>query len=536
MSRYARAGMAAILALAASACGERPDGWDEAPRVTSATGLSGAVALIDESVHRVSLIGVKSDLALDIKHQPTGQGVAAVQPSPDGKKLYVLAKGVTPRLSPEDDRPALWVYDGTGAGTLLGRYELDEPLDGLTVDPMGQFVVVHPTGSSGAFLENPNELVIIDVTKPAGPTNPVLRTLRSFGGTPQRLTFTGQLGLPGGERRLLVVETDQEVSLLDLDNLDRPEVTVILNSADGTTNVRPSEVAVDDGDPARTDDTRVAIRTNQSGVFLLTLAPLPAGQQAYNDFDVVVNIIGLSGVPSDFAFVRTDAGRRLAVLEPQYSRASLIDADTTVVTTVDLPTSYGSMAVVTDVAGESGAESDVALLWGGQSSAIGVAFWSLGKSVGQPYRSIEVLGGVAASVKQVVDVPAPNGSLKLLIPNAMGYGGGQVYVLDLQNRTASPLFTYASDLALTVSDDGKRAWFLQPNTTRLARVDLETLHPVNLFLDRGASAVFDVAAQGGGRAAVALHPSGAYGATVFDATRPDNATATRHVGLLQGGF
>ncbi|HQP34422.1 MAG TPA: hypothetical protein PLI95_04575 [Polyangiaceae bacterium] len=535
MSRYARTGRAALLSVVlAAGCGERPEGWDQPVSVQHVAGLSGAVAMVDESIHRVSLVAIGKDLSLDTRHQPTGVGIASVKPSPDGQKLYVLARGVQPRLGPDDDRPALWVYDGTGKGDLLARYELDAPLDGLTVDPLGQFVVVHPSGSSGAFVENPNELVIIDVTQPASSTNPVLRTLRSFGGTPQRLTFTDPLMLPAGERRLLIVETDQEVSLLDLDNLDRPEVTVVLNSADGTTNVKPAEVAVDEGDADKANDTRVAIRTNQSGVFLLTLAELPPGKQAYNDFDVVVNIIGLSGVPSDIGFVRTDAGRRLAVLEPQHSRASLVDPETTVVTTVDLPTSYGSMAVVTDRAGGSGDESDVALLWGGDSSAIGVAFWSLGKSVGQPYRSIEVLTGVASSVARVVDVPAPNDVLKLLIPQA--FGGGQVYVLDMQHRTASPLFTYSSSVEMEVSDDGLRAWFYVPGTSSLARIDLETLHPVNLYLDRTTKAVFDVTTQGGGRAAVALHPTGAWGATVFDATQPDDATAARHVGILQGGF
>lgn len=534
----------ALACIVASGCGDRPTEWDTSPQVTHVVPLSGSFAMIDESVHQVTLVGASAGLGLTVHRQPTGASVAAARPSPSGDELYVLGQGVRPRLKAGDDAPALWVYDGTGSGTLLRKYGLDEPLNDLTVDPEGQFVVVHPSGNAGSFLENPNELVIIDVTKPAGADNPVMRTLRSFGGTPQRLTFTKKMSLPGGVRRLLVVETDSEIDLLDLDHLDRPEISVLLNSGDGKTNVKPAAVLVDDGDPKRNDDTRVAVRTNEAGVVLLTLGPVPESEVAKtpNDFKVVFNVIGLSTVPSDFGFVVTESGRRLAVLEPQAVKASLIDPDTTVVTSIDLPASYGSMAVVTDRTGISGTQSDVALLWGGSAGAIGVALWSLGKSVDEPYRSIEVLGGVAANVAQVVDVPAPNDALKVLVPSKLstgyGSGAGQFYVLNLQGRTASPLFTSAAKLSMTVSSDGKRAWFFQDGTTRLARVDLETLHPVNLYLDRAASFVFDIKSAGAGeeRAVIALHPIGNYGATVFDANQPNDATATRYVGLLQGGF
>jgi len=323
-----------------------------------------------------------------------------------------------------------------------------------------------------------------------------------------------------------------------------------LNSADGTTNVSPSAVLIDDGDLERTDDTRIAVRTNEAGIFLLTLAPLPDGKKGTvpNDFDIVVNIIGLNTTPSDFAFVRTDAGRRLAVLEPSQNRASLIDPDTTVVTPVPLPTGYGSMAVVTERTGTDSTGSDIALLWGGYSAAIGVAFWSLGKSVDEPYRSIEVLAGVSSTVGEVVDVPAPPdpslqtdlSMLKVLVPSYLstGYGGGTgaFYVLDLSHRTATPLFTSANRLSMTLSRDGQRAWFFQEGTTKLAKVDLKTLHPVNLYLDQAAKKVFDVRTQKGGNAVIALHEVGNYAVTVFDAASPDDANAARYVGLLQGGF
>ena len=130
---------------------------------------------------------------------------------------------------------------------------------------------------------NPNEIVIVDLEAEAeAVVTP--RTLRSFGGRPQRVSFTRTLSLPAGQRRLLVVETDQDVHLLDLDNVRatprRPEITMRLTSGATAAAVKPAAVVVDDGDPAKNDDARIGIRAeNDSSVFMFTLVPAPPGQQ-----------------------------------------------------------------------------------------------------------------------------------------------------------------------------------------------------------------------------------------------------------------
>ncbi len=60
------------------------------------------------------------------------------------------------------------------------------------------------------------------------------RTLMSFGGHPQRFTFTPPLQLPGvGAQSLLIVESDEDLSLLRLDS-DLPEITVPLTNGSDT--------------------------------------------------------------------------------------------------------------------------------------------------------------------------------------------------------------------------------------------------------------------------------------------------------------
>lgn len=526
-------------ALVAAGCGGRPESWDTAPSVRFGMGLAKSFMVIDESVNAADMMMVGPGFTLGQVRQRVGMSVANARSSPDGDRLFVLTRGQQPRRTASDERPALWVYDGTGSGQLLSTYELADALGGLEVDPEGQFVVVYASGDSDSFLENPNELIIVDTKKPPiADANPAPRTIRSFGGRPQRLTFTPSLQLPSGERRLLIVETEKDLAILDLDHLDRPEITVKLSESG---DVVPAGLVYTQGAADRLDDTRIAVRTTkENSVYVLTL-----GQQtdtaAPNDFSVQVNIVGFTTVPSDFAFVNTDAGLRLAVLQPNVRKGTLVDPDTGVETDVDMPTAYGRMAVVTRQVSDAPSEgSDVALLWGGSSSAAsGVAFWSLGKSVGQAYRSIETLSDVAGSVTDVVDVPAPNDQLKILVPSKMASTGGTFYVLNLAQRTASPLHTTAAQLSLTVSSDGERAWFYEEGGYDVAVVDLETLHPRPLILDRPIWRIFDVGTANtpdSGRAMVALHRGGTLGATILNALAPDEATATRYAGILQGAF
>ncbi len=175
------------------------------------------------------------------------------------------------------------------------------------------------------------------------------------------------------------------------------------------------------------------------------------------------------------------------------------------------------------------------MLWGGGTGGSGVALWALGSSVQAPYRSVEVLD-IAQSIESVLDVPAPNQNLKVL-QTATGNG---FYVLDLLARTAAPLNT-SSLSTLSIAPDGLRMWAFPQGLDNLTVIDfaqtnaLATLSPVQLPTDLGIDAVFDVARPGGGRSLIALHETGTFGATVFDAINPSVATSRRASALLLEG-
>jgi hypothetical protein len=240
-----------------------------------------------------------------------------------------------------------------------------------------------------------------------------------------------------------------------------------------------------------------------------------------NDFHPEPNLTDVGGVPGDIVFVRTDLGLRLAAIVPSTKKAVLVDPTSSVTTEVDLPDPYGKISLITNVV-SAGAGTDTALLYGGTSS--GVAFLSLGKAVGQTFRTVEVVS-LESSVGSVEDVPPPRPELKVL------EGGATFFVLNLASRTAAPLTTLGSP-TLHVSADGQRIWAFQKGTSQLAVVTLSDLHPVPLPLDRPISAVFDVARADGGRSLVALDARGAVGATVLDALAPDTIASHSYYGLL----
>ena len=535
-NRLARLAALAPLAALTAACGDRPEVYDAPIRNVSSHGLEDRVALLDDGAHRAVLLTPGAGQELDRASVPVGKSVVRAEVSADRKRLFVLSAGDVPRRRNDDERPSLTVIEG-GAHR---RFELESPHSGFAIDPEGRYVALFAAAAAGgggsqtAFVENPNEIVIVDLTASAEEAV-TPRTLRSFGGRPQRVTFTPALLLPEGPRRLLVVETDQDLTLLDLDNVRanprRPEVTVRLTSGASAAALRPAGIVVDDGDPQRNDDARIGVRMeNDTNVFVLTLgpadpsaAPAEAGTRP-NDFRPDVNLADVGGVAGDIAFVRTEPGLRLAAVVPTARSAVLVDPETSITTQVDLPAPYAKMSLITAVV-PGAAGTDTALLYG-SGAAQGVAFWSLGRAAGQPYRSVEVVS-LTSGIDQVVDVPPPRPQLKVL----RGNGANAFFVLNLETRTASPLTTLGA-AQLHLSADGERIWAFLRSSPQLAQVTLSDLHPIPLPLDRPIDAVYDVARADGGRSLVAIDARGAYGATVLDALAPDTAASRSYYGLL----
>jgi hypothetical protein len=516
-----------------SACGGRPDAWD-APVELPLTreGLSGSVALIDPALDRVLMLTATSAGRLRSTPLPIGKGVVTVASSPKKDKLFVLARGVQPRRNPGDELPSLSVIDGGLKPTLLARYELTDPLQGLAIDPQGRWAVVH---DAGGVVVNPNELIFVDLDAPD--STPKAKTIRSFGGRPERLTFTAELTVPkGAPRRFLIVETNQDVTLIDLSDLDRDEITIKLPKTPYGKEPRPLEVAYHNGQLDDDGDARIAIRLqNDPNVVLAQLAPPDPGVD--KPFQIVVNVADVGGIPSAIDFVQTDGGIRLAALVPGDKIATLVDpATTNDPETVELARPYSRMTRVTENVAIKPGENDIALLW--SDSTPGIAFWSLGKVSGTPFRSLDP-HEIGITISSVKSVPGEKSHLKILESTS----SSEFYVLDLDKRQSAPMLANAAGFTLSVAPDGGRAWALRPSSAQFASIRLSDLHPTSVEVERKVISVFDIARSDEGRALIALHVSDSssashagLGATVLDALDPDTARSRYFGGLMLGGL
>jgi hypothetical protein len=505
-------------ALCALACGGRSDHYDVGIEETDALGLRHAVVLGDEPLQRVVVAQTDGVEGLRTHALPVGQHRVSMVPDVSGERVLVLSAGIQPRRQLDDELPSLTLIDTRNEPRVEARYELSAPFGSLTQDPRGKWAVL--SGAGDNLVTNPNQLVLIDLTQPD--FQPYTKTIRSFGSAPERFLFTDELHVPGGARRFLIVQTNQDVTLVDLEDLDRPEITVGLPRTPNGTAGRPLDVVVHPGADGEPLSARLAIRlANDPNLVLVDFTPSDGGSEPFN---LTLNLVDVGSPPAALDFVATDGGVRLAALVPGKLEATLVEPSTTRVEHLTLPRAFDHLNKV----GRAGALADVALLWSQNQNA--VAVWSLGKTDDQAFRSIDLLN-LDAQVNQVFDVPGDTlGRRKLLqAPDS------RFFVLDLERRQSFPMLS-SGKLSLTVADDGLRAWAYQPGTARLARIDLRSLEPTSLTIERPISAVFDIASSGDdARTLLALHDVGARGITLLDALQPDTAQTRFYPGLLLGG-
>lgn len=519
--------------------GDRPEAWgDRAEFPLTSVGLSGSVAVLDPGLDRVMMLRSPTQGAMAASFLPLGENPVTTVTSADASTLFVLSRGVVPQRDADDQPPRLTVYDGGTAPRVLHTFPLSDALQGLAIDPLGQWAVVY---DAGGILVNPNELIFIDLSTPEQGALP--RTIRSRGSAPERLTFTDPLLVPGrGVTRFLVVETKQDVTLIDLGRVDATEsdlgeVTIPVPQASNGAAGRPAEVAFHGGgtpgDAESATDARLAIRlAADSNVMLVELTEAAAGSE--RDFAVTINVADVGAVPTSIAFVSTnaaaeDGGVRLAALVPARSEAVLVDPATTLTQSVKLPRGFSAMTRVTR---DLGGGRETALLY--SPSVSGVAFWSI-DNAGSSFFSVDDRD-LGIRVSAVRDVPGR--ALKVL----EGDGATEFYVLDLETRESFPILTELGTFQLQVSPEGHRVWALSVGTTLLGSLDLADLHPFPLVLERPVAAIHEIRRADGGFSALALHAAipatggAALGATVLDASSPSTRSTTYHGGLLLGGL
>ena len=239
--------MLILTILLMTACGDRAEVWDKPLKVMGPYKVDGHALWVDATRGLVFAMGPGSPPRFKAAEMRRNATFALV--SPTGKELLVLSAGKEARLKGQEAEDAGLSRIQVGADgkpKVAAFYAMTAGFSRLAVDPAGKHAVAfHSSGQTSGVFKNPNEVALIDLSAAASSKNPVERTLRSFGSAPLGVAFSPAMAAPapsGAKRTLAVVQAVNQLTLLDMTNPARAEITVPLAKLEGSAQVTPHEV------------------------------------------------------------------------------------------------------------------------------------------------------------------------------------------------------------------------------------------------------------------------------------------------------
>jgi hypothetical protein len=320
-----------LLLLVLSACweDERPIMWERPRQVLGPIPMKSQIAYVDSALDRVTLLDLVGDTPKLSTKQIGRRAVVAV-PSPDRHLLFVITRGEEAIVDGQIDQPPkFWVIDTVHPEVDTLAYEISSPFDRVAVAPDNSMVVAYFSAAGpdeAGFFRNPNELAVIHLTEPPSDTNPMLKTIRSFGSVPEGVTLSPPMIVPGAEdgapRTFAFVLSPNNLTLIDANHPEKREVSVRLDL--GGQAVIPREVVFAPNTSSayvRSDNARDVLQ-------VLIQGEVPETAE-HADFKPLLAELGAGGGPTDIA-VYDDPNHRRYVLAatPNTKEIVVIDADT----------------------------------------------------------------------------------------------------------------------------------------------------------------------------------------------------------------
>lgn len=515
-----------IAVLCALGCGGRDDDLEHRIEWLDAKlALEDRLLLIDKASPRAFLIDVgevplsDDPLIAKLPHDPR-----FAWKRNGHEEALVLCMGRRASTTQDAEPASLAVVESGGS---VRTYELGaNPFDSLSQSEDGRFALLFKKGSAERLLDNPNEIAVVDLEEPpSGETAVTLRTLRSFGDSPVAVSFSPPMRIVDETRRLAVVLSETNVTLIDLNHLDRVETTVQLSSEDGG-EIEPTQVLFNPDAP------EIYVRGSSSDdVFVFNLGERPdAGADeddlAHNDFRPFIDQLGVGGRPTDMALYSTDAGARLLVLASE-TQAAVVEASSSQVTSVALPQAADRSLVFSATSPRDREIAQRALLYRVGSSAI--MFLDLEDLEARGNRNLEVLS-LDNPIARIIPMLEEQ---RLLIL----HDGPSVSLLDLAGRTISPI-TSNTRLDNALFDAERDAFWVGPSgQPYVGLLHLSTGDTPEVLLDTNVAGLVPMFDAG---YVVVLHDSAVGHLTVLDANEPtrENARSVRGfviADLLEGG-
>jgi hypothetical protein len=406
-------------------------------------------------------------------------------------------------------------------------YRLDNPFTGLALSAAGRWGVAYFASTLPGT--NPNLLAITDLSQAPGENNPLIRSIRTLGARPSGVFFLEGLtiSIPGATtptlatKNFVLVSSDSYLTLLDLTDPTRPEISIRL-SIPGTTDA--IRIATADillaNDPAGLNSRLFLRSENSSDIYAISfIGRQPAGESD-NDYTVNLNQLSVdvdpAAYPADIDLFETDGRPFLLATNPRAKQVALLDPASTMI--VPLVTDYPV--------------SHILIFDQGQRALL----YETGQEIGYFLQFSAILEQKERNLKKI----AFGGALQTLIP----VPGQDIAAFTLVGQTESLYFLNLKngEMALVnLANSAANADFLLwpggdamlINPRQLAEIwlirDLNSYQSNRIILDQAATVMWFLPEPG----LIALEHSDQAGALTFlDMNEPRRATAMTIRGFL----
>jgi len=485
MKTLTRIVLVLILAALTGCPAERPPAFDRDRLLLGPIPLKDRLAWVDSALDRVVALDFTADRPA-VLTRDIGRSAVYAAPTPDRARVLVITRGEEAlERGQVDEPPQLWDIDLEG-GNPPRAYQVGSPFDRIAVSADGSLAVTYFSQGGPddhGFFRNPNELAFINLAQEPSPTNPVLKTVRSFGSTPTGIMLSPPMAVPGaadaGLRTFAFVLAQNVVTIVDATHPERIEASIRLDVDGG--NVMPREVVF-----APLSATAYLRSDGARDVLEVVLAnDPPVGGPLSNDFRPVLAELGAGSGPADIAIfddIAQPDRRWVLAATPGTREVVVIDADTAEFRKVDVPDPVDRIVLfpgdrpTVAVLAAIGRQIDRVHLLPLTRLSDELALLDVETiQVGQPVRDV---------------VPVPGSELAMLVHDDDRTVLG---LLDLTYGSVSPLQGVGrlDSYAFTASGE-----YLVGTTRQVARVgflELANLHPTDLRLDTAPTAIFALA-------------------------------------------
>jgi len=509
----------ALLAALVGCEDDRPVMWDRPREILGPIPLKTQVAYVDSALDRVTLLELAGDRP-QIIHHPIGRRALEAVPSPDRHRLFVITRGEEAIHEGEiDQAPLFWVLDTDNPKVAPVAYAIGSPFDRVAVAPDNSLAIAYFSAAgpdAAGFFRNPNELAIIDLTRPPSDTNPALETIRSFGSVPEGVAIAPPMIIPGAAdaapRTFAFVLSANNLTVLDASHPTRREITIRLDL--GGEAVVPREIVFAPNTASayvRSDNARDVLQV------LLRLAD-PTEPDG-NDYRPQLAELGAGGGPTDIAVYDDATGRRtILATTPNTGEVVVIDADTAQFRAV--PVSDPLDRIVLFPEGDTAPQKAVFASLGAKLSRVHLLdLPDVMDPLVQP-----VIRNIALDQPVRDLVPVPGRELAMVVHDDARTVLG---LLDIATESTSPLLGVGRLDSYDFSPDGGYLIGTTAAVGRVGFVALDNLHPTDFRLDDAPSRVLSA-----DNAKIFVDHGDPFG----HATIIPSPTATRDQAIVLAGF